>query len=196
MPLPTHITWYQAEPGVEYFEIRDETSHLVYSIPLIDCHAEVLARPPSEQETLERLGSIPSSYCLKRNTWIQEHLLDLYVNAIQGGISNEGYFYGIFSEVGAWREIDSVRLNSRSVYIIRGELHRSLQIGLLYSPTSITTTVNEVSLTKIGLLSLPTSMLELMEDRETFDRLTKPRSEPTPEPLIERRSRYDRPPVI
>ena len=201
MPLPFTITWFQAEPGVDRFDIHDETTRLRYFITLIDCHAEVLARPgPSEQDI--RFGFGPSSYYLKRSSWIQEHLLDLYINALQGGTPNRGYFYGVFSEVGVWREIDSIRFNGSDVYAIEGGHHQYHRIGLLYSLVPLTpTNVNEAPPTRCELLGLPTRMLELMDDRETFDRLINTRIEPTPETAtheepIERRSRYTRPPVI
>lgn len=194
MPLPLDITWFIADEGATYFETRDETNRLAYSIPLIDCHEEILSRPgPSQVEVQAGFG--PSSYYLKRSAWVQERLLHLYLTATQGGISNEGYFYGAFNEVGVWYEVDTVRLDGTPVYTTRGGPHQYHRIGLLYSPRPIPRTTHEAPLIRTERFGLPARMLELMEDRATFDRINNPVPEVPQEP-VERPSRYRRNLVI
>jgi hypothetical protein len=139
MPLPTTITWFLAHQGVENLAILDQSNHLVVSISLIDCHEEILARRGEVFTHLESSGVEvrsdlePINYYLRRSAWIQERLLHLYLSAISSGVSNEGYFYGAFNEVGTWQEVESVRLYGNPVYLMGGQINPIHRIGLLYT---------------------------------------------------------------
>ena len=125
----------------------------------------------------------PAGYLLKRSTWIQERLINLYVTAIRGGISKQGYFYGVFQEHNLLHEMDAVRLDTEVVSLTDGPTHVVYRIGLLYTPELMDNTPLNNAIIESN--NLPTQVLPKHVKRDIYDQTEPPR-----------RSRYDRPPVI
>lgn len=206
MPLPLNITWLQVSTGVDTLEIRDSESRRAYTIPLVNHHAEILARPT--------LGNGPAGYLLKRSTFIQERLFDLYISVIRSGISNIGCFYGVIQYQGVWHELDTIQFEGRIVYLTNNpEPHIYHRIGLLYTTNPIPIEGLELEPQLIGEFGLPTSVMATLQDRSAHDYLVDqdifdPVDPDIPEvPLVQptqlvqpqvttRRSRYLREPVI
>ena len=199
MPLPLNITWLQVSTGVDTLEIRDETNHLAYTIPLIDYHREILARPTLENG--------PAGYQLRRSALIQERLFELYISSIRSGVSNTGCFYGVIQYRGVWNELDTIRFEGRLIHLINSEPQPYHRIGLLYAPNPI---IPEPAFID-GLGLLPRFVLETLQDRSAHDYLELGMPEylpiepplevggliqPTKPPVVTRRSRYLREPVI
>lgn len=192
MPFPLHITWFQADQGAVSFDLHFSTSRPL-SIPLVDCHQEILNRPgPSPAEI--SFGMSPANYLLKRSTWIQERLLSHYVTGVREGISNEGYFYGVFQQYGFSHEFDGVRLDGEVVFLNEGPTHLLYRIGLLYLPASHSTYIanTPVSDAEVERRNLPTQMLPTHAKRDIYDSEGAPEAIPDPP----RRSRYERNPII
>lgn len=192
MPFPLNINWFQADSGAVNFTLNFTASRPI-TIPLVDCHQEILNRPgPSPAEV--SFGRSPSNYLLKRSTWIQERLLNLYVTAVRGGISKEGYFYGVFQQYGFSNEFEGVRLDGKVVFLNEGPTHLLYRIGLLYLPESPSSGYrgNTVSYAEVERMNLPTQMLPTHARRDIYDSEEAPEAIPDPP----RRSRYEREPII
>lgn len=186
MPLPDTITWYRSNDGSAIFEGRttdhwrvaylvDGDRHVLLqqvgglvSIPLTNCHDEIgrRRRPPTPDF---------SDYYLRRNAFIQECALELYLSAIHDGIEDTGSFYGVIQDEGEQRSIEYVWRGRQVVYTVAGNMWIYHRVGLIYSPVELVLDREHMSPVEPDVLSnLPTTVLEQIPNRD----IGRPQSAP------------------
>lgn len=176
MPLPEIIQWYRSTDGAALFSlppgdhigvtyfgagerrvVTQGVSGLV-SIPLVECHREILDRRQAG-------GLIPADagYLIQRSAFIQERLIELYVMAIRAGIQDTGHFYGVIREQGEFQVLAPIRFEGAVLEFLNGESVRYHQIGLIYSPVVLNwdrdPAVGRVLDIELQELELPTVVL-------------------------------------